>query len=110
MGFERLAELETFWGSIPAPAHKAWAQRMQHYILDGSPSWQVFRSCPATAEDSPGPPAALEAYLPAEQVPLPLPRRCTLWQGMSVAWPHGAVCMGAVTTCHLLSDTLAIVL
>lgn len=45
--FQTLAELEAFWGSIPAEQHKAWSQRMQHYILDGSPAWHIYRSVPS---------------------------------------------------------------
>lgn len=66
MGFERLAELETFWGSIPPDAHKAWAQRMRHHMIDGSPVWHVFRACPAATDDAPAASSQLEAYLPAE--------------------------------------------
>lgn len=47
-----LAELEAFWGQIPSQAHKAWSQRAQHYLIDGSPQWEVYRnvSMPAMPE------------------------------------------------------------
>ena len=47
VSFSSLAELEEFWISIPAVEHKAWGQRMQQYIVHGSPQWQVYRCLPA---------------------------------------------------------------
>ncbi|KAL0045455.1 hypothetical protein WJX82_007122 [Trebouxia sp. C0006] len=41
---DNLAELEAFWGQIPPQAHKAWSQRAQHYLIDGSPQWEVYRN------------------------------------------------------------------
>ncbi|KAK9802847.1 hypothetical protein WJX73_007310 [Symbiochloris irregularis] len=48
--FETLTDVESFWGSIPPAAHKAWSQRMQHYILDGSPTWHIYRTVPSFPE------------------------------------------------------------
>jgi len=41
--FETLADLETFWGSIPSDLHKAWSGKIAEKIVDGSPKWEVFR-------------------------------------------------------------------
>jgi len=46
VSLDSLSHLEQFRAAIPADLHKAWSQRAQHYILDGSPTWQVFVSCP----------------------------------------------------------------
>ncbi len=40
---QSLSELEQFRGAIPADLHRAWSQRAQHYIVDGSPIWQVHK-------------------------------------------------------------------
>ena len=47
VAFDDMAELELFWGNIPPAQHRAWSQRAQHVIVDGSPTWHVFRSVPA---------------------------------------------------------------
>lgn len=31
---------------VPMQQHKAWSQRIQGMIVDGSPVWQVFRDVP----------------------------------------------------------------
>lgn len=50
VSFDSLAELEAFWAAIPPAQHKAWGQRMQQYIVHGSPQWQVYRTLPAFPE------------------------------------------------------------
>ncbi|EFN51270.1 hypothetical protein CHLNCDRAFT_55227 [Chlorella variabilis] len=40
VSFSSLGELEEFWSSIPQAQHKAWGQRMQQFIVHGSPQWQ----------------------------------------------------------------------
>lgn len=47
IALDSLAELEAFKANIPADLHTAWIRKAQHYIIDGSPSWQVYFSCPA---------------------------------------------------------------
>ncbi len=32
-----MAELDAFWSAIPPERHRAWSQRAQHVIIDGSP-------------------------------------------------------------------------
>jgi hypothetical protein len=59
--FESLAELERFWAAIPSIKHRAWSERVQRHIIDGSPRWEVYRICPVL----PGTPAAPE-QTPAE--------------------------------------------
>eukprot|EP00884_Botryococcus_braunii_P007491 jgi/Botrbrau1/16743/Bobra.0277s0001.1 len=48
--FDSFAQLEGFWGSIPPVEHKAWSQRVQNIIIDGSPRWEVVRSVPVLQE------------------------------------------------------------
>lgn len=52
--FETLSELEQFWASIPAEAHKSWSQKMQAVLIDGSPTWEVFRTVEAFPQSLPG--------------------------------------------------------
>ena len=61
-----MAELETFWTRIPVAEHKAWSQRAQHYLIDGSPVWHIFRACPALAEDAAA--SSSQTDLPTDQV------------------------------------------
>lgn len=51
--FASLAELEAFWSAIPQQQHRAWGQRMQQYIVHGSPQWSVYRCLPAFPVGSP---------------------------------------------------------
>ncbi|PRW33051.1 hypothetical protein C2E21_8037 [Chlorella sorokiniana] len=51
--FDSLAELEGFWSAIPQQQHKAWGQRMQQYIVHGSPQWHVYRCLPAFPDGTP---------------------------------------------------------
>lgn len=44
VAFDSIAELEGFWAAIPPERHRAWSQRAQHVIIDGSPQWHVFRT------------------------------------------------------------------
>lgn len=39
--FGSMAEFEQFLASIPYQQHKAWTQRIQSMVVDGSPVWQV---------------------------------------------------------------------
>lgn len=32
-----MVELDAFWSAIPPERHRAWSQRAQHVIIDGSP-------------------------------------------------------------------------
>ncbi|KAL4422820.1 hypothetical protein ABPG75_009017 [Micractinium tetrahymenae] len=50
VSFDSLADLEAFWAAIPPAQHKAWGQRMQQYIVHGSPQWHVYRTLPAFPE------------------------------------------------------------
>ena len=43
VSLQSLSELEQFRGAIPADLHRAWSQRAQRYIIDGSPIWQVHK-------------------------------------------------------------------
>ncbi|KAI7838971.1 hypothetical protein COHA_007257 [Chlorella ohadii] len=51
--FDSLADLEGFWSAIPQQQHKAWGQRMQQYIVHGSPQWHVYRCLPAFPDGTP---------------------------------------------------------
>lgn len=44
--FGTLAELEDFWSRIPAQPHLAWGKRLRNVIIDGTPTWQVYRTVP----------------------------------------------------------------
>ena len=52
VSFDCLAELEEFWASIPPDLHRAWSQRLQAIIVDGSPTWEVFRTVEAFPSQS----------------------------------------------------------
>jgi hypothetical protein len=39
--FPTMADWEGFLAAIPFPEHKAWTQRIQSMVVDGSPQWQV---------------------------------------------------------------------
>lgn len=45
--FASLDELERFWGSIPGDLHQEWSQNLADIIVDGSPTWEVYRSVEA---------------------------------------------------------------
>jgi len=47
--FETLAHVEDFWAAIPPAEHRAWSQRAQNFIIDGSPRWELYRTCPVYA-------------------------------------------------------------
>lgn len=51
---DSLAQLESFWGQIAPQAHKAWSQRAQHFLIDGSPQWEVYRNVSMPAVSEPG--------------------------------------------------------
>lgn len=51
---ETLAELEQFWATIPPEAHKHWSQRMNPCLMDGSPTWEVFRTVDVFPESEVG--------------------------------------------------------
>lgn len=57
--FSSLAEWEAFLSRIPHKEHKAWSQRLQLNVVDGSPKWEVYRVCPVDAD--------LSAVTPAQQ-------------------------------------------
>lgn len=47
--FDSMADWEAFLGALPFQEHKAWTQRIQGMVVDGSPMWQVHRSVPVMA-------------------------------------------------------------
>jgi hypothetical protein len=50
--FDSMADWEAFLSSVPFQDHKAWTQRIQSMVVDGSPVWQVQRSVPLTVTAS----------------------------------------------------------
>jgi hypothetical protein len=50
--FDSMADWEAFLSSLPFQDHKAWTQRIQSMVVDGSPVWQVQRSVPLTVAGS----------------------------------------------------------
>ncbi|KAL3143443.1 hypothetical protein ABBQ38_002260 [Trebouxia sp. C0009 RCD-2024] len=61
---DSLTQLETFWGQIPPQAHKAWSQRAQHFLIDGSPKWEVFRKVAISSASEAGTSVTQPATLP----------------------------------------------
>mmetsp|Transcript_19768 Transcript_19768/g.54909 ORF Transcript_19768/g.54909 Transcript_19768/m.54909 type:complete len:273 (-) Transcript_19768:41-859(-) len=39
-----MAELESFWARIPVEKHTSWVRIVQDMIVDGSPTWEVYRT------------------------------------------------------------------
>lgn len=52
VSFDSMADWEAFLSSVPFQEHKAWTQRIQSMVVDGSPVWQVHRSVPLAAASS----------------------------------------------------------
>lgn len=50
--FDSLSDLEMFWATIPVAQHKAWSQRVKNLIIDGSPTWQVYRTVEVSSSPS----------------------------------------------------------
>ena len=46
VSFGSMSEWEDFLSQIPFQEHKAWTQRIQSMVVDGSPKWEVHRSVP----------------------------------------------------------------
>ncbi|WPT16710.1 hypothetical protein PSENEW3_00004718 [Picochlorum sp. SENEW3] len=42
--FESLEALERFWSSIPVEEHKGWSAKIGEVMIDGSPTWEIYRS------------------------------------------------------------------
>jgi hypothetical protein len=100
--FDSLAMWEQFLSHIPAQEHRAWSQRAQHVIIDGSPRWEIYRSCAVIVDSAAAQQTtAVERMMPAvaappQQVPahpVPLPH-CSP--------QHAAlcVCLPAIRTFH----------
>ncbi len=81
---DTLADLEQLWAALPPAAHAAWSQRARGVLLDGSPQWEVMRTCPvlpdsdvpasaAAAAAAGQPAAAAPATVPAVVNPEPSP-------------------------------------
>mmetsp|Transcript_9452 Transcript_9452/g.23997 ORF Transcript_9452/g.23997 Transcript_9452/m.23997 type:complete len:264 (-) Transcript_9452:568-1359(-) len=52
-----MQDLEEFWGSIPAEAHRDWCGMIQDMIVHGTPVWEVYRDVPVSFGEAP---AAIE--------------------------------------------------
>lgn len=61
VSFDSMADWEAFLSSVPFQEHKAWTQRIQSMVVDGSPVWHVHRSVPLAAAGSSSPAAAATA-------------------------------------------------
>lgn len=48
--FDSLSDVEEFWASLPSSEHQAWSQRARHFIVDGTPKWEIYRSCPIPSD------------------------------------------------------------
>lgn len=51
--FDSMQDWEVFLSQIPFQKHRAWSQQIQSMVVDGSPRWEVLRSCAALPDDSP---------------------------------------------------------
>jgi len=67
-----MADWEAFLARVPPQLHRAWSQRVQSMVVDGSPKWEVFRvvdvpaaggaaAAPSTPRAAVAPPAAAAA-------------------------------------------------
>jgi hypothetical protein len=45
VAFDSMVELDAFWSAIPPERHRAWSQRAQHVIIDGSPQVVLRPPC-----------------------------------------------------------------
>jgi hypothetical protein len=61
VSFDSMADWEAFLSSVPFQEHKAWTQRIQSMVVDGSPVWHVHRSVPLAAAGSSSTAAAATA-------------------------------------------------
>jgi hypothetical protein len=52
VSFDSMADWEAFLAAVPFQDHKAWTQRIQSMVVDGSPVWQVHRSVPLAVAGS----------------------------------------------------------
>lgn len=46
------AALEFFWSSIPSKQHASWSSSIRDLVVDGSPTWEVYRTVPLQASTS----------------------------------------------------------
>ena len=86
---DSMADLEQLWGAIPADLHAAWSQRARTLLIDGSPRWDVLRTCPvlpelpSSAQSAASPAvASQESNYPASPSgrPLRVPRGMNPWK------------------------------
>uniref|UniRef100_A0A7S3VJ29 Uncharacterized protein n=1 Tax=Dunaliella tertiolecta TaxID=3047 RepID=A0A7S3VJ29_DUNTE len=66
--FPSVSEWERFLGSVSAKDHKAWSQRIQSMVVDGSPAWHVYRSVPVELEEEVQQPEVAAVASPAKHV------------------------------------------
>ncbi|KAJ9527110.1 hypothetical protein QJQ45_025194 [Haematococcus lacustris] len=53
-----VTEWESFLAAIPATEHKAWSQRLQGLVVDGSPCWQLYHTVDISLPQPPSQQAA----------------------------------------------------
>ena len=70
---DTLADLERLWATLPSAAHAAWSQRARGVLLDGSPQWEVMRTCPVLPDSDIPASAAAAAGQPAAATPAAAP-------------------------------------
>ena len=61
LAFASMAEWEAFLARIPAAEHRAWSQRVQGMVVDGSPRWEVLRAVDVPAAAAAGAAASTAA-------------------------------------------------
>ncbi|KAI8473859.1 MAG: hypothetical protein J3K34DRAFT_391529 [Monoraphidium minutum] len=65
VSFDSMADWEAFLARVPAAQHRAWSQRVQGMVVDGSTKWEVFRVVDVPATPTPAPAPAAAAAAPA---------------------------------------------
>jgi hypothetical protein len=72
--FDSMGDWEAFLARVPAAQHRAWSQRVQGMVVDGSTRWEVFRTVDIPAEPGGGGGGAAAAAVPASAAPAPAAR------------------------------------
>ena len=94
---DSMADLEQLWAAIPADMHAAWSQRARTLLIDGSPRWDVLRTCPVLPDSATGAQAAVAPAVSAQSRASPSGRPLRVPRGVN-PWKTGGatqVCMSS---------------
>lgn len=97
---ESLADLESFWQQIPQQEHKAWSQRAQHFLIDGSPKWDIYRTVAVLQQST-------DTLQASTSLPLPAPdsTMATMDLGIQNATKMGVLLSGNVEAENMKEET-----